>query len=772
MVTKIAQPSFSAGELAPALWARADLAKYKVGLRHTLNVIVHPHGGVSNRAGTRYIETVKNIADFTRLIPFVAANDDSYILEFGNLYIRVYRNGVRVTYPVGHPQAGQIVEIVTPYISADLKLLKFEQSNDVITIVHPSYDPRELARFDHHQWTLSTINFQPSAVAPTGVGCVATYVVTSGAVPVGHRYVVSTVGPNGEESLPSSPTTSVTNDLQINRANFNTVSWSAVAGALEYVIYKEDNGFFGFIGQTPNLSFVDANIKADLSLSPQSGRNPFASSNRPRSITFHQQRRMFGGTNARPQTIWGTQSGNFQNMNVSRPARDDDALEFTIASRSIQRINHMMSVEDLIVFTPSTEWRVEGPDNGLLLPSSIAPKPQSHYGSSDEVVPIVVGDQILFVLANGSTVRDISYQFDRNKYVGQDLTILSHHLLKGRKIVAWSYSEFPNSVIWCVLSDGALISLTYMREHEVWAWTKHSTRGYYESVTTVPEDGYDVTYFVVRRHVNGQWRRYIERMGPREFIDVKDSFFIDSGLSLDTKKVATITYGNPTFLNVNAHGYTNGQTIEVSTNVGPNGEKINGRFVVRNATTNSFNIEDASTGVMHNSVGWSFYDISVATRNLVASISGLDHLEGLTIVGLADGNVVGMEGELTVTGGSVTLPHAAGRIHLGLGYAAEIETLDIESGQQTVQGVIKSIARVSMKVENTRGIFVGQNFQDMYEHRSRSDEFYTDPAKLHTDTIEITAGTGFGVGGRVAVRQPYPLPMTILSVVPDVVFGG
>ena len=64
------QPSFTAGELSPALHARVDLAKYGSGLKTAINLFIHPHGGASNRAGLEFINEVKASANLARLIPF------------------------------------------------------------------------------------------------------------------------------------------------------------------------------------------------------------------------------------------------------------------------------------------------------------------------------------------------------------------------------------------------------------------------------------------------------------------------------------------------------------------------------------------------------------------------------------------------------------------------------------------------------------------------------------------------------------------------------
>src|SRR4051794_12681541 len=75
------QPSFTAGELSPALGARVDLAKYGSGLRTAINLFIHPHGGASNRAGLEFVHEVKNSAHLARQIGFQFNTEQSYTLE-------------------------------------------------------------------------------------------------------------------------------------------------------------------------------------------------------------------------------------------------------------------------------------------------------------------------------------------------------------------------------------------------------------------------------------------------------------------------------------------------------------------------------------------------------------------------------------------------------------------------------------------------------------------------------------------------------------------
>ncbi len=134
------QPSFTAGVLAPALWARVDLAKYATGLKTARNLFIHPHGGASNRAGFEFIDEVKFSINYTRLIPFQFNTEQSYILEFGWGYIRVFRNGGVIL------SAVIPYEVVTTYSYLELFDIVYIQEADVMYLTHPSHPVRKLSR--------------------------------------------------------------------------------------------------------------------------------------------------------------------------------------------------------------------------------------------------------------------------------------------------------------------------------------------------------------------------------------------------------------------------------------------------------------------------------------------------------------------------------------------------------------------------------------------------------------------------------------------------
>jgi hypothetical protein len=154
------QSNFTAGELSPRLEGQVDFKKYFNGCSELTNMIVYPHGGATRRGGMYFVSEVKDSTKEVRIVPFEFNVTQSYVLEFGNLYIRFYKDN-------GQIQSGAAAyEIATPYLEAELTELHFAQSADVMYICHSNHAPRKLSRTGHTSWTLTTPTFQWNGATP------------------------------------------------------------------------------------------------------------------------------------------------------------------------------------------------------------------------------------------------------------------------------------------------------------------------------------------------------------------------------------------------------------------------------------------------------------------------------------------------------------------------------------------------------------------------------------------------------------------------------
>jgi hypothetical protein len=527
--------SFSGGEVTPEFWGRIDDPKYQTGLATCRNFLVLPHGPVANRPGTQFVRAVKDSTKVTRLIPFSFSTTQTMVLEFGNLYVRFHTMGATLL------DGGLPYEVATPYLEADLMDLHHVQSSDVLTIVHPNYAPRELRRLGATNWVLQTINFNP-VINPPGA---PTVIATRAASPTNLRaynYKITAMLDGGvEESLGSATgTTNQTNNL-LQTGAFNDISWGVVAGAGRYRVYREDNGLFGYVGETEGLAFRDEGVTADLSITPPNLKPIFTGAgNYPAAVSYYQQRRVFGGTANQPQSVWMTRSGTESNITYSLPSRDDDSLSFKASAREANTIRHILPLQDLVLLTSSAEWRLDGSD-GPLTPSSIKIGPQSYVGANN-VQPIIVNNSLIYAAARGGHVREMGFSQDAGGYITGDLSLRSTHLFDTLRIVDMAYAKAPIPFCWMVSSDGKLLGFTYIPEQQIGAWHQHDTiNGEFESIAVVAEGEEDALYCVVKRQINGQTVRYVERLHSRAFVDQEDAFFVDCGLTYSGAPADSIT---------------------------------------------------------------------------------------------------------------------------------------------------------------------------------------------------------------------------------------
>lgn len=437
----------------------------------------------------------------------------------------------------------RVYEVATPYIASLLQELHYTQSADVLTTVHENYAPRELVRLGATNWQLSTITFAPGVdtpAIPTGSAD-----VSGGAgTPIDHVYVVTAIAQdNFEESL-ASPSLTLSNDLTVT-GNFNEITPAAVTGAVRYAIYKLANGgLYGFIGQSDGTAFIDDNITPDLSQSPPEANAPFTGAgNYPSSVTYTEQRRVFAATANKPQHVWMTRSATESNLSQSIPLRDSDAIIFRIAASQQNRIQNLAPLGDLIAFTAGGEFRIFSDGGGALTPDTVSPKPQSYVGSNK--VQSVVAESSVLYAQRGGHVREFVYAGDGINgalYKTNDISILAPHLFDGYEIVDMAYSRTAKApTLWCVRSDGLLLGMTYVPSQGIRAWHRHDTQGgSFMSVCCVSEGGDDVLYAAIERTVNGRDVVYIERLHARQFEEVEDAFFVDSGLTYEGTATTTI----------------------------------------------------------------------------------------------------------------------------------------------------------------------------------------------------------------------------------------
>ncbi len=427
----------------------------------------------------------------------------------------------------------RIYRVGSPFNGDELAELDFEQSANVMYLAHLAHKPTRLTRAGHTDWTFADISFGPTLATPTALTATATQPNMDAAnsgdgwFPISSSYVVTAIDDvSGQESRPSSEATA-TNDLSLKR-NYTTMVWGAVTGATRYRVYKADNTQdFGYIGQTTDLTFQDDNIGPDYSDGPPVGDNPFAASDDyPSTVTFFEQRLLWGRSNNHPNAIWGSRSGMFENMDVSRPIKASDALSFALVAGRVNAVNQLVSMNNLLALTSDNIFKIEGGQAGYISATDFVVRRQNGRGAS-RLSPLVVDSVCFYQTSVGNGVRTLGYQFQTDSIDSNDVTIYSPHLFRGFNIVSWAYAQEPRSLIWAVRDDGKLLCFTWEQEQQVWGWTICETDGLVESVCVVSEGSEDRLYLTVRR---GD-KLLIERMAAARWETVEDSCYLDSAVS-------------------------------------------------------------------------------------------------------------------------------------------------------------------------------------------------------------------------------------------------
>jgi hypothetical protein len=284
----------------------------------------------------------------------------------------------------------------------------------------------------------------------------------------------------------------------------------------------------------------------------------------------------------------------------------------------------------------------------------------------------------------------------------------------------------------------------------------------------------------VRRVIDGTVKQFIERLDDRQFEDLQDAFCVDCGLTLDDPIIITgMTAADPVVVTAPAHGLSNGDVVdiadvfEVSTSNTrrevPSSDYTGTGFTIANVTTNTFELQNA--GADYDGSGFAAYSSGGVVRKAVTTISGLAHLEGAEVVAAANGYA---ETGLTVSSGSVTLSAPASRVHVGLPFTCQMITLPISTygSGNVVDKRAMNISRLTVQVERTMGMWTGPTPDQMREAKFGLPALYGQPLPMVTEDIDVTLKADWGKKKQVVIEQRSPLPLSVLSITPDVSVGG
>ena len=446
----INKSNFTAGEISPRLLGRSDLRAYGNGASTLTNVFIHPTGGLSRRAGLRYLDTARGDG---RLIGFEFNVNQIYLLVFTDQHVDVYRDDAKVA------------DFATPWTLAQVGGINWTQSADTLLVVHPDVAPKKITRTSDANWSVTDWSFhdeddrihQPHhkfadddvTLTPSATSGTITLGASAGVFDVGH------VGCRFRIATREVEITSYTSATVVGALVKENLTGTSATKDWEEQAYSTCRGW-------------------------------------PSSVCFHQDRTVIGGSRDLPNRLWLSKSADLFNFDMGE-GLDDEAIEFAILSDQVNAIRAVFSGRHLQVFTSGAEWMVTGTP---LTPGNIQMTRQTQIGSPTDrtVPPRNVDGATLFVPRTGSELREFLFADVEQAYQSADLGMLAHHLLDKARDQDFEKSQ---RLFHMVLDNGKLATVTIYRAEQVTAWSVQQTSGSFRSVSVVGEK----TYVLIQRDI-------------------------------------------------------------------------------------------------------------------------------------------------------------------------------------------------------------------------------------------------------------------------------
>lgn len=863
MSQPVIQTSFNSGEWAPALNARVDIAKYHNGAATLRNFFVDYRGGATMRAGTKYICTTKD-TNTVRLIPFQASLTVSYVLEFGNNYIRFISGGAQVL------SGGLPYEISSPYTSAELVQLKFAQNVTSMVICHPNHPPYILTLVTATNWTLAPIVFGSTITPPVG----PTVSTTLAAGAVNYAYIVTSVDNSGQESAVSIfATLSSRTDLRAT-AGTNTISWAVVTGAASYNVYKAEPSYagaipagsvFGFIGNVAGTDLVDSNITPDYSQGPPVVQNPFsgagvASVSITGAGTYNAgdpvPNVLFtggGGTGASAVAALTATSINFTPpMGASYAIGDTITLagcpglvilvtsvfSSQIVSASLTAGGSLSS--GTIPTNPVAQSSTSGTGFGAIFNLTWAltdinvASPGVNYTTAPSVVISSGGATATATLGPSSSGNPTVPGFFQQRLVLAG-PVYSPQQFNMSQSGSFFNFDIHNPIIATDAIEGTLVSgqlnviqsiipqpqgLIFLSDKQAWlvnggspgsvvtpASLVANSQAYNGASYPPPILANDNVLYVQSKGSivrNLAFNFYTQVYTGTDISVLSSHLFYGHTISewawceepfktvwaiRDDGILLSLTFLKEQELIAWGHSDTSGGTFASVASVTESVSfgAVDALYTVVNRTVGGVAVKYIErlaelyypTGLTD---GW-MVDCGVQYNGAATlSFSGAAHLNGFTVGGLATDNL-GVVHNITpfVMGapGTFTLPAPGGgatgytRVTIGIPYTAQLQTLQLDTGNPTIQGRNKKINAVTVRVHQTLGLSIGQTFSSLVSMKdlvvgnvgSVTNQLVTD---LVTGDAFTVIDPKWAIPGQFCLQQTNPFPTSILGVIPQV----
>lgn len=754
MVQKRVLRAFNAGEISPDLYGRDDIAKVNSGCKVCDNMMLTIQGAAYYRGGMNYSAATKNNSKVL-LLRFAYNDTDVYILEFGNRYVRFYRDEKLLRDSAQNP-----LELVTPYVLADLfdsngqPALKSAQSGDVVYIfqTQKKYPVQRLERNANGSFSWAEVDYEEDggfedlnqnqddrvyASAQTGDSVVVT--ATKAIFKSGHIGGLFYIEPiNFNEIYSWSEGKEVKKDQRIV-SNYKTykaaadgttgdttpkhTEGTATDGKLNWIY--EDCGYG--IGKITSVA-TDGKSCVIKVLMPI----PYAAVGETRKTwkwkfgswceeygyptcgCFHRERLCV----ARGSRVWFSWSDDFESFAEKEfgAITYQTGFGFNVSSGvSVGSICWMESAKDLICGTDVNIVAIgESNTSDLFYVTNCRSFEQTHDGCR-RIQPVRIGQRFVFIDITGKAANTLAYDANTYQYDSDTIQTYAKHIsVEG--VVDMVHIKEPFDVIYCLKSNGALSCCLYNPMQEGLAWYRLKTDG---EIVSIAADSANLALCVKRKKiVNGA---------------EQDSYGVE-------------------FLQNPFQGYFSKTIADFSS------EKEYKQYCI-----------DALLEVQKEAC---YLDASnIYTSNTAFSVidSGLDHLAGRKVSIVSEGGIE-PEQEVVQKNGkwTITLQNPSKIAVVGLPYTGVIIPTPLEGdGESSARARKKRVNQIGFRVYNSMGGQSGETMDSLKDILSRSgSDKLDDPIPLFSGDIELSPFNGdYQETEQIIFVQPYPLPFTLQAIV-------
>ncbi len=766
--TEVIQTSFTGGEFGNSLFGRTDIAQYNNACALIVNWIIRPFGSILSTPGTQFINQCKTGGSTTiagiRLIPFQFSVADSFIIEMGVGYFRFFNNGGIVVSPGTTPY-----EVAHTYAAADISTIQYCQNHDVLYLTHNNYPPATLTRLGNTNWVLANQPFTGGPFQPTNSNTASTisFSASSGTISITSSTALFTVSGSTNSGHKGS-------FFMIGSTVTNATTGLAVQGYVQ-------------ITNVVSTTAVTASVIANLSLTGTTSIWALPSwsypSAWPARCAFYQSRLFMARTDTEPQTVWGSKNFSFNDFAVDGGA-DDDALDLQLSATQGNDIKWLAPMNDLICGTFGGEFIITagiGTGNPLT-PATVSVIQQTSWGS-EAIIPKKIGNFAYYVQRGAQKLSEVVFNFLQSTYKSTDRTILSPQI-NGGGFIDIAYQQNPDTVLWCLCSNGTLATMTREVDQEVQGWSRQVTAGTYASIAVIPSQlgPYDEVWVIATRSINGTTVNYVERFAsqivPTQGLSLTpwqdQCFYVHCGLTYDAFAATTTPTSTSISLSATAGTIvvTSSAAYFVSGNVGERIRAVDafhnnlGELTITGFTSSTIVVGTSKKNFTASSYSAGRWGVSVT------SVSGLSQLESASVIVLADGGTD--YPSKIVSNGTISLAYNYYVVTVGLQAVQTLMTLPPEpAGDQhgTAQGKKQRINNVAFKLNNSYTGFsisgtTGTSF--IVKYRDPQTQLGMPPPLFTGVLPNITFQDDYRYGSQVLIQNSDPFPMEILSIVSSI----